>query len=78
MRKIQPITFEIWAGLMAGRISYVSERGADLKYDRPNRTFIMKRGYGRGIYETHTLAADLTNHERLDAHWKGFCNGERA
>lgn len=67
--KPMKITFREWGLLVCGNTAAVyAVSGARLTYKRLARAFVMELPNG----QTHELAYDHTNHERLDAHWQQF------
>lgn len=75
MAKKIDLTFWDWSGLLNGRIStiHANAQRTTLVYHRITREFVMEDRHGA----RHTLAADVTDLERLNAHWLGFNAVER-
>jgi hypothetical protein len=61
------ITFRIWAALQSGSVSSVYDRTGRCSIKCSDGLFIL-----RGPGMVHSLDADATDLDRLQAHWRGI------
>lgn len=64
------LDFNDWGGLQTGRIATIHHQMASLTFK--GGVFVMEGPSG-----THTLQGHSTDLERLNAHWKGFCENAK-